>query len=351
MLLKMENRRVTYIKSIDFLIIGFIFLVLFTLPVLFTRVNGDISWNNVFKIWKDQFLLIPLFVINRWILVPKYLLRKKYLIYLTFVLGLVAVLSTFYYYYDEVLHKKPVRKFNTENNRPDPIPPYANLLMYSFLIVGVDSGLLFSKMWHQNEEKKQLLENENTKMQLDILRNQISPHFFMNTLNNIYALVDIDSRIAKDSVMKLSKLMRYILYENENGSVSISKEFEFIKSYIDLMKLRSVENSTVQLILPEEYQDVRIPSMIFISYIENAFKYGMSYQNKSFINIVFEIRENRLLFNCFNTINSDYKKEHKGGLGMKNNENRLKMLFNRDYDLNVNITDKICAVSLTIPLL
>jgi LytS/YehU family sensor histidine kinase len=320
------------------------------LPVLFTRANGQISWYYVLKIWKDQVLLLPLFAINHWLFVPRILFRKKYINYLVCILGLTALFTFSYYYVDEILNKKPERKENTENPKPQPIPPFAHLLMYSLLIVGVDTGLMFSKKWNENEEKKNLLEKENAEMQLNILRNQISPHFFMNTLNNIYALIDFNTQEAKGAVMKLSKLMRYMLYENGHGKVKISKEFEFIKSYIDLMKIRFAEEMSIHFIIPDQFQDTEIPPMLFIFYIENAFKYGASYQQQGYINIVFEITDNQLLFTCNNTKNAEASKPGDGGLGLKNNENRLKLLFGNNYKLSVDFTEKLYNVSLAIPL-
>jgi hypothetical protein len=368
------------------LIIGFIFVILFILPVLFTRVNGEISWLNVFKIWKDQVLLIPVFAINHWLLAPQLMLKGKYSSYMISILFVIASATISYYYYEKVIIEKarpatermintgknprdpnkeppdPDRRPTDENvkprnerrdntpNRPTPIPPYAHLLMYSLLIVGVDSGLLFSKKWQENEEKKLTLEQKNTEMQLDILKNQISPHFFMNTLNNIYSLIDNNSPEAKEAVMKLSKLMRYMLYENGSGKVKLSREFEFIQSYIDLMKLRFAEEMTIHLIIPEDYIDREIPPMLFISHIENAFKYGSSYQHESFINIVFEVTENKLAFTCINTKHSGKNKSSGGGLGLLNSENRLKLLFGTSYSLSINSTEKLFNVSLEIPL-
>ena len=177
-------------------------------------------------------------------------------------------------------------------------------------------------------------------MQLDILRNQISPHFFMNTLNNIFALIDLNSQTAKEAVMKLSKLMRYMLYENGSGKVKLSTEFELIQSYIDLMKLRFTDEMSIHLIIPEKYVDKDIPPMLFISYIENAFKYGASYQPESFIDIVFEVTDNKLIFTCINTKLSGNNTIAEGGLGLKNSENRLNLIFGTNYSLVVNSTGK-----------
>lgn len=339
-----------YNNYIEYLVIGFIFLVLFALPILFTRIDGEVSWLYVRKIWKDQALLIPLFALNHWLYVPKLLFRKRYTVYILSVVVTIMLFTATYYYSDEVVNKKPSRVQNGENRQPDPIPPYAGLLMYSLLIVGVDSGMLFSKKWNEIEERRHLLEKKNSEMQLEILRNQISPHFFMNTLNNIYALIDTSGPAAKAAVMKLSKLMRYMLYENGNGKVKLSKEFEFIGSYIDLMKIRHADEITIHYILPEMYIDVEIPPMLFIFYIENAFKYGASYQNESFISIVFEVDEEVLRFNAVNTKHSEGHPFREGGLGLENSENRLKLLFGSSYTLAIQSTEKLFNVSLTIPL-
>ncbi|MFZ4581654.1 MAG: sensor histidine kinase [Paludibacter sp.] len=336
-------------NSIELYIMMFIFLVLFLLPVLFTRVQGEISWLHVFKIWKDHSLLIPIFIINHWLLIPRQLHRQKYVLYFLTIALIIGFAVTSYYYYDEVLHAKPTVKI-TDISRPTPIPPFAELLMYALLIVGVDAGLLFSKKWHETEEKKHILEKKNSDMQLEILRNQVSPHFFMNTLNNIYALIELDTFKAREAVMKLSKLMRYMLYENENGKVMLSKEFEFIRSYVDLMKLRYADENVIKLELPDDFTDTRIPPMLFIPYIENAFKYGASYENNCRISIKIVIESAHLLFYCENTKHQNIN-ILKGGLGIENSKNRLELIYGKNYSLLINSSHDTFKISLKIPIL
>ena len=340
-----------YTKYFESIIMGFIFFVLFLFPVLFTRIGGQISWHHVTKIWIDQLLLIPLFALNHWLFVPKLLLKKRYYSYLLSALGLIAIFTLAYYYYDIILNVHPISNQAIDLKRPSPIPPYARLLIYSVLIVGVDTGLLFSKKWHEIETERYLLEKKNAEMELDILRNQLSPHFFMNTLNNIYALIDFDSAKAKQAVMKLSKLMRYMLYENENGKVRLSKEFEFINSYIDLMKLRYADEMTIDFKIPEKYDDIFIPPLLFISFIENAFKHGASYENESYIRINFNVLDTILLFSCENSKQLPSDSLEKGGLGVPNSLNRIKLLYGDQYLLAINSNDKSYTVELKIPLL
>ncbi len=375
-----KNRKLFGIHNIDILLMSFIFLLLFMLPVLFTKVDGGISWTNVFKIWQDRVLLIPIFIINHWVLVPRLMLKKRYKLY-TGLAALIIMLSTLAYYFHDIPQKarprratdrierrmaeeginpprpdernEPPRQLEQRepsSKKPSPVPPYADLLMFSLLIVAVDTGLSLTKNWHRNEEDKIRLEKENTKVQLAMLRNQVSPHFFMNTLNNIYALIDTDTQKSKQAVMKLSKLMRYMLYENSNGKVTLSKEFEFIKSYVDLMIIRFDNDINVNLDIPEKYTDVEIPVMLFISYIENAFKYGASYQQKSFIHVIFEVTSDTLSFTCLNSITGKRETKSQGGLGLQNSKQRLELLFNDRYKLSVRETEKIFTVELNIPL-
>lgn len=340
-----------YTKYFEGIIMGFIFLVLFLFPVIFTRIGGDISWRHVMKIWTDQMLLLPLFALNHWLFVPRLLLKKHYVRYFFSALGVILLFVLAYYYYDFIFNAQPLSNRLIDLKRPTPIPPYARLLIYSVLITGVDTGLLFSKKWHENETERYLLETKNAEMQLDILRNQLSPHFFMNTLNNIYALIDFDSEKAKQAVMKLSKLMRYMLYENENGKVRLSKEFEFINSYIDLMKLRYADEMVIDFIIPEKYDDIFIPPLLFISFIENAFKHGASYENKSHIRIKFNALDTMLLFSCENSKHLSSELLEKGGLGVPNSLNRIKLLYGERYLLAINSTEKVYTVELKIPLL
>ena len=337
-------------RNFGLYIMAFVFLILFLLPVLFTRVNGEISWIHVLKIWKDQALLFIVFGLNHWLVAPKLMQRGKYGLYILCIAGIIALSSFSYYYYDNVFTTPKVKTENDKSNKPTPIPPFAHLLMYSLLIVGVDSGLLFSKKWYENEEKQYILERQNSEMQLEMLRYQVSPHFLMNTLNNIYALIDLDSLKAKEAVMKLSKLMRYMLYENESGKVLISREFEFVKSYIDLMKLRFENDMIIELKLPENYDEFEIPPLLFVSFIENAFKHGGGNDHKSKIVISFNFEGRLLVFKCFNLKSNVKTNADKGGLGIENTKNRLNMLYGNRYSLSISSPDNFFDVTLKIPL-
>ena len=199
--------------------------------------------------------------------------------------------------------------------------------------------LAFAYLKNITKTKKARKELERTQLntELAFLKNQVSPHFFFNTLNNIYSLIQINTDDAQDSVLKLSKLMRYLLYESEQGHTLLSREIEFMKNYIDLMRLRLNNKVSVIVSFPDNYTDTEIFPLLFISFIENAFKHGISYNNKSFIYITLVIDLDEIHFSCQNSINeSDEKTENSSGIGLENIQKRLALLYPQKHELSIS---------------
>lgn len=189
-----------------------------------------------------------------------------------------------------------------------------------------------------DREKLEQLEKQNLQQRLDYLKVQINPHFFMNTLNNIHALVDIDPEMAKTSIVELSKLMRIILYDGDKQMMSLSKEIEFVKNYIRLMSLRFTDNVTINTEFPDNPPYKEIAPMVFVTFIENAFKHGISYMQPTKIDIAIRLHGNKLLFTCANTVRQAEKsnsEEKKGGLGLANVKKRLDLIYGNAYKLDI----------------
>jgi two-component system LytT family sensor kinase len=200
------------------------------------------------------------------------------------------------------------------------------------------------------EKMKEEMEREKLNSELALLKNQISPHFFFNTLNNIYSLIGINADDSQMAVLKLSKLMRYLLYESEQGNTKFSQEIDFMKNYIDLMKLRMSDKVALNISLPEEYEDISMPPLLFIPFIENAFKHGISYREKSYIDISIIAGMDSITFKCVNSTvkrNGNSEKEH-SGIGLENVRKRLNLLYPGRHDLKINETDKTYEVLLFI---
>ena len=174
----------------------------------------------------------------------------------------------------------------------------------------------------------------------------------MNTLNNIHSLIDINTEDAKDAVIRLSTMMRYLLYDTSQGKTSLVKEIGFIRSYISLMQLRFSEHVQVTLDVPNEISDIQIPPMLFISLLENAFKHGVSYQKESFVKLSLNISNNRL--NC--TIkNSKHnktieKRSKYSGIGLTNIKKSLELLYKKNYQFNIHESELEYIVHLSVPV-
>ena len=230
------------------------------------------------------------------------------------------------------------------------ISHFLSWLVTAILILGFNIAirLLFQSM--RDEEKMKELERERLSSELEYLKYQINPHFFMNTLNNIHALVDIDAEKAKSSIIELSKLMRYVLYESNNPKISLSREIQFIENYVTLMKLRYIDSVHVEIDIPSILPEVQIPPLLFISFVENAFKHGVSYREESHIKIELHINEdNTLTFHCVNSNFTKTEEKHHG-VGLENISKRLKLLYESNYTLDIKKDDDIFDVLLIIPL-
>ena len=359
----------------EIVLITFVWLVLLSTPILFREENNNPVWKSVAKQLEILIPLSLLFLINRFSLVPRLLFRGKQIAYILSVLGAVLIIAVGLYFYHTNILREPNPPRNPlvelqndrtnplnprfdqtensippQNRTPKPMPPYANLLILSFLVIGFDTGLRATIRWIEVEQDKVKLEKENVATQLVALRNQISPHFFMNTLNNIHSLVDVNTEEAKEAIIKLSKMMRYLLYETETEKTTLKQEVEFLESYINLMQLRFNEKVRINLSLPITIPDKTIPPFLFISIIENAFKHGVSYKEKSFITIDLTTSENRLLLIVKNSKTDNGQSKEYSGIGIENTRKRLALLYGNDYHLDIIDNEEIFTVNLSIPL-
>ena len=222
------------------------------------------------------------------------------------------------------------------------------------LMLGMNLGVKWYFKTRNDSRQLQELERQNLEQQLEYLKYQINPHFFMNTLNNIHALVDIDPEKAKDTILELSKMMRFVLYEGNKHDVPLAREFQFIRNYVTLMSLRYTDKVDIQLELPEPPEAV-IPPLMLITFIENAFKHGISYQQLSFIRIKVIIEGRKLHFHCTNSkpVESKKKEDQKaesGGVGLTNVKKRLNLLYGKNFTLNIKDEASTYDVELVIPL-
>lgn len=337
--------------------------------------EGAELWKEVSDTWLMVFPFFLLFLIHNYILIPRLLLKKYYTRY---VVSLVFTIGILFLYLPECIQVlnphprfRPQKEFVMQDSAPrvffpDPLPaspPGEKMILpvrpihSPFLLIHITVAILlvgfnltirfFLKSLHDDEMLKEL-EHQHLESELQYLKYQLNPHFFMNTLNNIHALVDIDTEKAKKTIIELSKLMRYVLYEANNSQISLEREIQFLENYIALMQLRYTEKLRIQTDFPLIVPRVQIPPLLFISLLENAFKHGVSYREDSYIEVRIAQVDEGILFACKNSKHACTQDTHHG-IGIENIKKRLHLLYGTNYTFTITEDEVSYHVLLIIP--
>ena len=376
--------------------------LLFATPLLslYLRTTNDpyleFNWDEVFFVWGKFSILLLLFLIHNFLLAPLLIHKHKRVLYSSIMIAVIAGFIVFectnHPRIGKRMGNRPPRMEQRGNRPPefdnndefrdfsadgpfkeelrmDQEPEMRKMrhrppvffgehdvlsIVVLLLMFGANLGTKYYFRSRRDQRKLQELEKQNLEQQLEYLKYQINPHFFMNTLNNIHALVDIDPAKAQETILELSKMMRFVLYEGDKKGVPLTKEFEFIRTYTHLMQLRYTDKVKITVDVPTEAPDKTIPPLMLISFIENAFKHGISYQHESFIEIKVVLRNplpeiTHLCFTCRNS-KADKPNQEKGGVGLSNVKKRLDLLYDHNYTLKIKDEPDIYIVELILPL-
>ncbi len=205
--------------------------------------------------------------------------------------------------------------------------------------------------WTRIAAERKEAENMRLQSELESLRYQLQPHFFFNSLNNIYSLVDLSPIEAKKTIHALGKLMRYLLYDTKTEKVSLDREVDFLSKYIELMKLRSGENTHISYQFPKGVADVQITPLLFISLIENAFKHGISASLPSVLTFKMEVENGILKFTSFNTNYPKTDDDQSGsGVGLENLRRKLDLLYAGKHKFKTEVKEGNYIATLRITL-
>ena len=339
--------------------------LLFAVPLLslYVRTISDenviFDWKEVLVVWRKFAVYLLLFLVHNFLLAPLLVYKRKRVAYFSIMTVLLSVFIVFHVppkRFDDKRPPKPDGKppHMMRHHMPPPIVAEHELLAIVVLLLMFGANLGIKGYFRGRDDRRRLakLERQNLEQQLEYLRYQINPHFFMNTLNNIHALVDIDPEKAKDTILELSKMMRFVLYEGNKKGVPLSRELDFIRHYVALMQLRYSDKVLITVDLPKEVPERQVPPLVLITFIENAFKHGVSYQHESFIKIKVSVVDERLCFSCVNSkAGKPTVDESKGGVGLANVRKRLDLMYKDNYTLRILNETDIYTVELNIPLL
>lgn len=342
----------------------FSWIILFILPnyLLYIDSGHDKFPDIIFLIISFTQILAyaVVFYVNYFWLIPHFFFKNKKWIYFLSVIVLIIGIG---FLFDLSRSDGPPRNrppLSSETNlllQPENEPrphrsmkrPTYDYFLISIILSGFGLGLRFSEKLVKNESQRKEAEKEKANSELALLKSQVSPHFFFNTLNNIYSLVQINSEDGQKAILQLSKLMRYLLYESDQGNTMMSSEINFMKNYIELMKLRISNKVEINISFPDKYDDIIIPPLLFIPFIENAFKHGISYREPSYVRIEMKIEVGKVLFKCNNSLKKNEETLlSDSGIGLENVKKRLTLLFPDAHSLSIEHTSESYNVNLTI---
>ncbi|MES2807162.1 MAG: histidine kinase [Bacteroidota bacterium] len=297
---------------------------------------------------------ISLFYINYLLFIPRFLNRKKYGIYIFSVL-LTMVAYAFGKYFvgllfiDDVL-MHTVKHGEKETRELIGFWSYTvSTFFTSILFIFLSIILKFSTDWFLNERIQRDLENQRLSAELAFLKSQINPHFLFNSLNSIYSLAYQQSVNTPGAILKLSEIMRYMLYECNDNKVDLSKELQYLQNYIDLQKIRFGNNAQIDYKIDGEVTDQKIVPLLLIAFIENAFKHGVGNDTQSPIIMVISIDKEHLQFYIENKKYAN-NRDAVGGIGLMNVKRRLDLLYPGKYNLEIRdeIDTYTCELSLVL---
>lgn len=379
----------------EHIIYSTIWAMLYASPVIniYTRMAGNpritFSWTEILHAWEYTSTWIVMFTIHNFLLLPILLKKRKTGTYLCLSF-LILLTGMFITYLNRPMHKNqyktrmeaewkadslayervaavrlgdgrycspqnPMRRKPLDFQPIDPLPMLGPGELVAFfgglLLMGMNLGVKLYFMSQRDRERQKIIDQRNLEQQMEYLKYQVNPHFFMNTLNNIHALVDIDPERAKTTIVELSKMMRHILYEGSKKLIPLTREVEFLNLYVQLMRLRYTRKVHINVDVPPQLPELKLPPLMLIIFVENAFKHGISYREESFIDIKLRVENKRLLFSCCNSKPTQVQRTNeKGGMGLQNVRQRLELLYDDDYTLDISDGEKTYEVKLDIPM-
>lgn len=295
-------------------------------------------------------LHIPLVYFNLFVLVPRYVLKSHYYKY---TLALILSLMTVYLLKTGMTYFMISENIWPEANRdyqPFDINHIVAVCIGELYVLAMASSVYLTLTWLKERDRNRALREEQFKIKLEYLKNQIQPHFFFNTLNNLYSLSLESSDKVPDTIIKLSKLMEYVLYDIEGVKfVPLIKEIDYIQNYIEIEKLR-FENVEVAINIESNIDEVKVPPLLLISLIENAFKHGGYNNEKLKIKINCKIVNDTLQFDIINNFVLSPSIKSQKGIGLTNTKKRLKLIFKKNFSLEQQIKFNYYIIQLQIPI-
>lgn len=305
---------------------------LFLSPLTFWRGTG-FNFVHYLMTCMQPLMLMIVFYLNYMVLTPKLFVAGKHRYDLLINVVLLTSLGTLLHYWMDYVNSLYVPNYRPSPDAIGTLSYIARDTLNLAIFAAGATALALARRWVTADQKLKEVEAERAQAELSNLRNQINPHFLLNTLNNIYALTAFDTAKAQESIQELSKMLRHILYDYQQPTVLLSDEVEFLENYVNLMRIRLPESVDVQFQTSVANPQLEVAPMLFISLVENAFKHGVSSSEPSFIHIRIESADNQIVCDIRNSNHPKAANDHSGhGIGLMQVQRRLDLSYPDCYE-------------------
>ena len=308
-------------------------LVLLLTPLSFMNHGNGVGLWQFLMASVSPLMMMVVFYVNYLWLTPKFFVKGEKKYFWTVNVVLCVTLGFGIHFWMSFVHSI----FDSAERRLEPTVIQTTFFILRDIFnlaitVAIATALQLSLRWHHSEEARREAEAARTQAELRNLRNQISPHFLLNTLNNIYALTAFDSLRAQEAIQQLSKMLRHMLYDNQEPEVRWEDEMQFLESYVSLMKIRLPQNVDVTFSAQCSAAHIRVAPLLFISLVENAFKHGISPTDHSFVHIQLEASAHQIVCNIENSNHPKTTQDRSGhGIGLQQVQHRLDLSYPGRY--------------------
>ncbi|MEK6523906.1 sensor histidine kinase [Myroides odoratimimus] len=330
-----------------FFLIGFFLLLYF--GDFFKEFPKTIAYYVVFLVYS---IFIAMFYLNMYLLIPTFLFKNRYILYFIFLIILVLIgLNIIEWCYGNYFNSHRLIPLNSIRRTDN----YYTIFLLCASFISLSTTIKLLQNWIKDKERIVGLKSLTHTMELNELKNQISPHFLFNMLNNVKSLIRIEPEKATTVIMKLSEFLRYQLYESNQERVVLASEIEFILNFLNLEKIRK-ENLTIHFnckLDKNSMNAIFIPSGLFTVFVENAIKYSYDINEaESYIKLTINVDDEKLFFSCTNSKSVDFStyKNKSGGLGLANIKRRLDLIYPDRHKLKITSEENLFHVNLIIPI-
>lgn len=344
------DKKYSWLRHTVFIVVGFILAF-----------KGDVGLSRSARspelgkaiLWTDLFTFIfimGILYLLMLVLIPKLLFRSKFL---SFAFSVIAAISLIYLamWWVDAKYLSPLDNANGVHQIEHvelSLISYIQLSAILGILLGAVTGMIVFKKWISVSNRMNEIRQMHVRSELEQLKSQINPHFLFNTLNNLMVLTKTDPGKASQALLELSDLMRYLLYDGAHEEILLSKDLEFIRNLLSLEQIRK-NNFEYKIVSDQNISHIKLPPFLFIPFVENAIKHGVSAEGHSFLKLHFAVRENKLYFTAENS-KPEIKSGLRGGLGLKNIRRRLDLLYPESHSLKIDETEGSYNVQLIIPI-